>query len=243
MYYTQSGFDIRCEWGLEAVERLAPVSDVVIIIDVLSFTSCVDIAVSRGATVYPYRSLDGEDKSESFAQEKNAILASKKRDALFSLSPHSLLLLPYDSRLVLPSPNGSTLSLATGDTITFAACLRNARAVAHAAQSAGKSIAVIPAGERWIPDFSLRPALEDWLGAGAVIRYLRGNKSPEAQSAELAFSHFQDKLMSTLQSIGSGIELIEKGFAQDVELAAMLNVSKTIPRLINGTYQRDSNKS
>ena len=31
----QGEFDIRCEWGLRGVQTLAPISDVVVIVDVL----------------------------------------------------------------------------------------------------------------------------------------------------------------------------------------------------------------
>ena len=72
---------------------------------------------------------------------------------------------------MLPSPNGSTLSLATAETPTLAGCLKNCRTVALAAVTYGNRIAVIPAGEKW-PDGSLRPSFEDFIGAGAVIRYL-----------------------------------------------------------------------
>ena len=55
MTFTQSEFDIRLEWGEQGVNLLAPVSDLVIIVDVLSFTTSVEIATSRGAIVYPYQ--------------------------------------------------------------------------------------------------------------------------------------------------------------------------------------------
>lgn len=53
-YFDQVEFDVRCEWGLAGVRHLAP-ADVMVIVDVLSFTTSVNIAVARGAVVYPYR--------------------------------------------------------------------------------------------------------------------------------------------------------------------------------------------
>lgn len=100
---------------------------------------------------------------------------------------------------MLPSPNDASLSLATGDTITLAGCLRNASAVAEAALRSGKRIAVIPAGERW-EDNSLRPSLEDWLGAGAIIDELTGSLSPEAQAARDAYRGTDADLTQTIRN-------------------------------------------
>ncbi len=236
MYYDQSEFPIRCEWGLEAVNRLASSSDAVVIVDVISFTSCVAVAVSRGGRVYPYRWRD--ERSVEFARSLGAILAiSNRKDPNgFSLAPSSMLHLPPGSAVVLPSPNGATLSLATGATPTFAGCLRNASAVAAAAAAIGKRVTVIPAGERW-ENGSLRPALEDWLGAGAILHALPGSRSPEAEAAVAGFLHFRESLFETLTACSSGKEAIDRGSMEDVQLAADLDASGAAPRLIENAYQ------
>jgi 2-phosphosulfolactate phosphatase len=54
MMFDQSAFDIRCEWGANGVRQLAPISDAIIIVDILSFSTCVTIATSRGARIFPY---------------------------------------------------------------------------------------------------------------------------------------------------------------------------------------------
>lgn len=232
--FDQSEFDIRCEWGPCAVAELSPISDAVIVIDVLSFTTCVEVATSRGATVFPYRLKDGS--AQTFAARMDAELAGPRGSARYSLSPVSLMQLPGGSRIVLPSPNGSTLSLGTGTTPTFAGCLRNAAAVARAAMGIGPRLAVIPAGERWKGDDSLRPALEDLLGAGAIISHLKGTLSPEARAAAETFQAARGELIQRLFTCSSGKELIQKGFEEDVLLAAELDANNCVPLLADGVY-------
>ena len=235
MIFDQHPHQVRCEWGERGLRELTSTSDVVIILDVLSFSTCVDIATANGASVYPFKAIDAS--AQTYADELGATLATRDRNAGgYSLSPHSLVSIPPETRLVLPSPNGSTLSLATGSRPTYAGCLRNAKAVANAVQEHGPKISVIPAGERWKDDRTLRPALEDLLGAGAIIHYLRGDKSPEALAAEITFLHFKGLLFDTLQSIGSGRELIEKRIVEDVQLASLLNCSLAAPCLNDGFY-------
>lgn len=232
MTFDQADYDIKCEWGLQGIEALSPACDVIIIIDVLSFTTCVEIAVSRGALIYPYAS-DAASLS-GYAESLGAILP----DGAYTFSQSSLMRLPRGSKLVLPSPNGSTLSLATGDVPTLAGCLRNAQAVANAAMQIGKRIGVIAAGERWRDEHhSLRPSLEDWLGAGAMIEHLRGSRSSEAWAAAAIFRDARRKgIEGLLMECASGRELIEKGRAEDVKLSAMLNTSTCVPLLRDGAY-------
>ena len=234
-FLQQSEFDIRCEWGLHGVETLAPISDVVVIVDVLSFTTCVDIATANGAVVFPYRFRD--DTASDYAHARNALLAGPRgaSEGTYSLSPAGLLDIRAGVRLVLPSPNGSTLSLATGATPTLAGCLRNSRSVAACAGRIGRRVAVIPCGERW-PDDSLRPAVEDLIGAGAIISHLAGSKSPEAQAAEAVFDASRTDLTRIIATCASGQELIQRGFRPDVEQSSRLDCSESTPLLRDGSY-------
>ena len=234
MIFDQSEYALRCEWGAHGVEQLAKISDVLIVVDVLSFSTAVDIAVSKGAVVFPYGNRD--DRVEEYARVRSARIAEKVRtQSGFSLSPASLRRVPSGYRLLLPSPNGGALSLAGGETVTFTACLRNAGAVARAARRFGSTFAVIPAGERW-PDGALRPAVEDWIGAGAVLARLPGRPSPEAAMAIAAFVSAARLSGAVLEGSNSGKELIDRGFGEDVTLAAEIDVSTTTPRLQDGAF-------
>jgi 2-phosphosulfolactate phosphatase len=236
MHFNQAAFDIRCEWGENGVTRLAPVSDVVIIVDVLSFSTCVEIATARGVLVFPYRWRDAS--AAEFARSIGAELASTQRgDGRYSLSPTSLVSVAQNTKLVLASPNGASLTLKTGTTPTLAGCLRNCRAVAQAAMQYGRRIAVIPAGERW-PDGSLRPAVEDLIGAGAIISHLHEAYSPEAHTALASYQSASRALGDMLKHCGSGRELIARGFEGDVRLAAELDVSGCVPVCVQGAYVR-----
>src|SRR5689334_5660564 len=124
-FFDQAPFDVRCEWGFAGIERLAP-ADVIIIVDVLSFTTTVDVALSRRVTILPF----GYDESSAkqFALARNAELAGTRGPQKRSLSPASMINAPHGLRVVLPSPNGATLALAAGAraSVVFAGCLRNA---------------------------------------------------------------------------------------------------------------------
>jgi 2-phosphosulfolactate phosphatase len=233
MNFNQADFEVRCEWGEKGVLELTPISDVVIIIDVLSFSTCIDIANSRGAIIFPYQWKD--ESVQVFARSVDAEIAEKRGSSRYSLSPTSLLDINTGTRLVLPSPNGSALSLATQGIPTLAGCLRNCRSVALAAMNYGQRIAVIPAGEKWQDD-SLRPSFEDLIGAGAVMSHLEGRFSPEAQLAIEAYQGVRPSLKQLIKQCGSGQELIERGFEQDVDLASEVDVSGCIPRLSDGAY-------
>ena len=226
--FSQDAWASRCEWGAAAVAALAP-ADITIVVDVLSFTTCVDVAASRGAAILPYPWNDAS--AAEFARAQHAELAGRRRQARYSLAPESYLDAPDSLRCVLPSPNGAQVTLVAARTapIVLAGSLRNARAVAEAAQRLGSTFNVIPAGERWL-DGSLRPALEDWLGAGAILRWLPASRSPEAESAVALFERHRERLVETLDQCGSGRELAGRGHDRDKFIAGQLDVSACVAR-------------
>jgi 2-phosphosulfolactate phosphatase len=239
---------IDVEWGVSGARRFtegADRADVVVVVDVLSFSTSVTVALERGARVWPH---PGGEQAHELARSLEAVLAgTRSHTSGPSLSPASLLDLPEGTRLVLPSPNGSSIShvLMSSPALVLVGCLRNASAVAgrvahelrERSQAGSGPVrgAVVPAGERW-GDGSLRVAYEDHVGAGAVIARLRTaapgiELSPEAAVAALAFEHLQP-----LAGTPSGRELIERGFAQDVEIAGQLDASDVVPVLRQGSF-------
>ena len=225
-WYGQEGFDLRFEWGLEGAKRLSSGVDISIIVDVLSFSTCVDIAVGRSARVYPFLFKDG--RAIKYAKEIGGVCAKTERSKThLCLSPRTLLGLEPGTNLVLPSPNGSTIAFSIKSGKILCGCLRNSTAVAAKASTLGQRILLIAAGERW-PDGSLRPALEDIIGAGAILARLPGTRSPEAQWAIRTFEDAKTNLLSIIRDCASGRELIERGFPEDVEDAAEFDVSANV---------------
>jgi 2-phosphosulfolactate phosphatase len=75
------------------------------------------------------------------------------------------------------------------------------------------------------------------VGAGSIIARLPGHRSPEAELAVAAFEHFRGDLTAGLRECGSGKELVERGFAADVDLAAQHDVSANVPALVDRAFQ------
>ncbi|MFT4270287.1 MAG: 2-phosphosulfolactate phosphatase [Pantoea sp.] len=237
-YFSQQNFDIRLEWGSLAAEYLAQDAECVIIVDVMSFSTCVSLANDQGALIAPWPWKD--DSARRYATDIGAQAASIDRrfsEHTFTLSPASLLKIPSGSRLVLPSPNGSTVAFKAREkgVTVFSAGLRNCQATANACRHF-HSILLIPCGERW-PDGSLRPAIEDYVAAGGIIAALGERcRSPEAEMALAAYQSAQQHDFAALRQCASALELIERGFATDVDLCLAQDKSQVACQLIDNFF-------
>ncbi len=251
----QAGFGIRFEWGPQGAVAVAPGAAAVVVVDVLSFTTTLSVAIDAGIEVFPYRVRDVS--AAAFAASRGAVLAVGRREAGatgVSLSPVSVRRaaepggpLSVTSKLVLPSPNGAAICRQLGEAgaVVLGASMRNASAVARwVTASARGPIAVVAAGERW-PGDTLRPGVEDLWGAGAVIDALVnagiGSLSPEAGVARAAYRSLgrtpATALQAALAACSSGRELIEDGYGEEIALAAQVDVSRRVPVLTGDSFK------
>ena len=248
---SQTGTGIRFEWGPTGAGRLAAEAACLVTVDVLSFSTTVSVAVEKGIRVLPF-GWPGEsvteaeqtgvaEAAEAYARQWDARLATHRTTVTpstpWSLSPAHLRAAPFVARLVLPSPNGAAIAAAAPpDVPVVAACLRNVTAVSSWLTSHGYGtpehpVAVIAAGERW-PDGSLRPALEDLLGAGSLICDLHsqgsGPLSVEAAAAKAAYEGTAD-IVHAVATSASGRRLAAMGFVADVAIATEDDVCALVP--------------
>ncbi len=209
--FDQSRYHVRLEWGLDGLARVTP-ADVVVVVDVLRYSTTVTDAVARG------------DFGPRF-------LSSSKGDSGLA-----------------GSVNGAPIvaAAAASDSLVLLGSLRNAAAVARAVlaeqerRGARTSVAVIAAGER--SGDAVRFAVEDQLGAGAVIDALAGlgidHTSPEAAVAGEAFRGLRGAVRHLLTASGSGQELIARDLRDDVLNAAEIDATDAVPVLRDGTFER-----
>jgi 2-phosphosulfolactate phosphatase len=204
--HSQSSYQVRFDWGIEGARTVAADADVIVIVDVLSFCTTVDVAVAGGASV-ELAAVEGES-----------------------------------GRTGAPGSDGARVAAALADHAgtVIAGSLRNATAVArwilaHQDESGNRlAIAIIAAGEQR-EDGSTRFAVEDLLGAGAIIDGLAAVGldacSPEAAAAAASFAGLKRATKHLITASSSGRELAERGFADDIRLAVQTDVSTTIPVL------------
>jgi 2-phosphosulfolactate phosphatase len=233
---------VRLAWGRRGAHDAAERGDVLVVVDTLRFSTAAAVAVHHGALIYPCAT--DETVYNALAQRVGGEVALHHAAAptptRFSLSPRSFLAVEQGARVVLPSPNGSTCSqYGSQAPALFVGALINAQAVAGAVSRLLNSVGHLNAtalacGERWrTPDEegALRFAMEDYLGAGAILAALPFPQTMEAQVCAATFRAMRDQLDAALWECESGQELRAKGLGEDVRFAAQLNGYNTAPIL------------
>lgn len=246
---TQSRYEVRFDWAVEGMNSIAPDAGVIVVVDAISFTTTIELAVGLGLAVLPY---SGQGSAADAADAAGAALGKPRGEAGVSLSPSSITtesvaaIAPL-TRVLMPSLNGSKVCAAAAafGVPVLAATLRNRTAVARwildlqAERGTRLRVAIVAAGEVRA-DSTTRFSVEDLLTAGAVVDALASVGidycSPEAAAACAAYTGLARATGHLLTASVSGQQLIEDGQRADVELAAQLDVSQTVPVLRDGAF-------
>ena len=211
--FDQSRYQVRLEWGDDGLARLAA-SDVVVVVDVLRFSSTVTTRVAAGGAV----PLD----AAAHAVSLNGTAISR---AAAALDPAPIVLLGC-------LRNASAVAEAIADE------QRRRGARTSIALIAGGEL--VPAEAGAAARTARRFAVEDLLGAGAIVDALgvRGidHTSPEAAAAGEAFRGLRAATRHLLAASGSGQELAERGAHDEVRAAAELDASTYVPVLREGVF-------
>ncbi|MEM8873386.1 MAG: 2-phosphosulfolactate phosphatase [Planctomycetota bacterium] len=206
----------------------------VVIFDVLRATTSIATALANGSDhVEVHGSLD--DARASTIGDGTAVLAGE-RECLpppgFDLgnSPAGFTAERVaGKRVVLTTSNGTRAILAAGSAAhRFTAAMVNARATAEAVLKLDTPITLLCAGTDG------EDALEDWLGAGALLRHLRNEVEPESDrvlSAALLFESCVDRLPALMSATRGGRNVILAGLADDIAAACQLDIISGVNRV------------
>lgn len=244
--FNQSPFQCRMDWGIRGVKEASERGDIIIVVDVLSFSSAITNAVHNGVIIYPFpRTGDINEFGKLVEAEVCILERTRARElGLPSLSATSFNEAHKGKRYVVSSINGATcVKEANENNYIFIGCLLNASAVASVVNQIQKdknlNITVIASGERWSGSKDeprdLRPSIEDYLGAGAILELIDGTKSPEARVCIGAYKNSKSELNELILDCSSGRELLSMGFPEDVKFCSQINTLTEVPVVVQDT--------
>jgi 2-phosphosulfolactate phosphatase len=250
---------VHVEWGVPGALLAAKRGDLVVIVDVLSFSTSVVEVVGRDGVAFCYspEDLDRAGAREAVGRMHDAIVLAKHRRvgaSEVSLSPASLQSIPIGQRVVMTSLNGGRCAAAAAGAPWVAiGCLTNRTATARRieellAGGTATRCTVVPCAEVWSGPFmasqvgdlgggsatTVRPSVEDLLGAGAIVAALDPSvpRSVEAVMAAAVFESHAERLAQTVRDCVSGRELRARGFDSDVEIAVRLDAHAVVPERV-----------
>ena len=243
---------VKLIWDGNGLNDAIKHNNIIIIVDVLRFSSTAITAVNNGTTIIPSYTLS---HAKTLSKKNGAMVSALSK---YSLSPASFLKVPRNSEIILVSTNGARYSrLSSNAQLVLVGALLNAGAVAkHAyaiSKQFGRDIAIVAAGEKKLVKKMGRNAfeesfaddknkdwfcLEDFLGAGAIISGIAMEKTDEALYAQATFQKYKNKLLSIIRSAVSGRYLIDLKKENDIEFCSQLNKYTIVPQMVQGKIKK-----
>lgn len=205
--FDQSTYQVRVEWGAAGLARLAP-ADVVVVVDVLRFSSRVTAQLEAGADRVP---LDAAAHDVSLNGAAVAAVAQRS-GAVVLLGCLRNASAVADAVLAEQHRRGARTSVA----------------IIAAGERLGRDSDELRFA---VEDQFGAGAIVEALGARGV-----DHTSPEAAAAGEAFRALRGALRHLLTASGSGRELIDRGLREDVLAAAAVDAASVVPVLRDGAF-------
>ncbi|MET0780905.1 MAG: 2-phosphosulfolactate phosphatase [Microbacterium sp.] len=204
--FDQNRYQVRMEWGVAGLARLTA-TDIVVVVDVLGFSTTMIDAVARGAECALDAVADGVSIS-------GAAVAAAAADM---------------GALVLVGAlrNATAVAASVYDEQQRRAG-RTSVAVIAAGELTGRDAATVRFA---VEDQLGAGAIIDALGALGI-----DHTSPDAAVACESFRALRRATTHLLTASGSGLELIERGRRDDVIAAAAVDAASVVPVLRDGAF-------
>jgi 2-phosphosulfolactate phosphatase len=202
--HSQSSYQVRFDWGIEGARAVASDADVIVIVDILSFCTAVDVAVAAGGSV-ELKVGDAPDTDVVPGTDGSRIAAA---------------LVDHPGIVIAGSLRNAT---AVAHWI-----------LAHQDETGNRlAIAIIAAGDRRgdVPRVTVEDLLGAGAIIDALAAVGLDACSPEAAAAAASFAGLKRATKHLITASSSGRELAERGFAADIRLAVQTDASTTIPVL------------
>lgn len=205
--FDQQRYQVRHEWGVEGLRRLAP-ADIVIVVDVLRFSTTVTDAAARGEAV----PLDEDARAVSIngASVAAAAAASGALVLLGSLR---------NATAVARAAYGEQERRAARTSVAVIACGE------RAGREAGAAVR-----------FAVEDQLGAGAVIDALSTLGIDHSSPEAAVAAETFRGMRRAVRHLLTASGSGQELLAQGRGEDVLAAAEIDATVAVPVLRDGVF-------
>jgi len=231
---------VHVEWGMIGAQQAAGRGDVVVVVDVLSFSTEIVLAAAEGKTCLVYS--DTELEAMGGIEAAAAALDARPYRRFHHLGDDDAGLPPAGSgssasweRVLFRSTNGASATRAAeAAPELLIGSLRNARACAGhlgrlLASTAVQRVTLVACGSVTVTGegYRFRPALEDWLAAGRIAAHLASAGlvlSPEAHAAAGCWPG--DEMLPACVAANT---LIEAGLGEMVELAFAVDRSDAVP--------------
>jgi 2-phosphosulfolactate phosphatase len=205
--FDQSAYQVRLDWGLDGLVRLAP-SDVVVVVDVLRFSSTVVQAVEQGRTVELDAaahavSINGAAVAEAAAGSGGIVLLGALRNA--SAVARAIMAIQHDRGArtsIAVIPCGERVSADASAPLRFA-----------------------------VEDLLGAGAVVDALAELGI-----DHSSPDAAVAGEGFRALRGATRHLITASGSGRELDARGRRDEVIAAATVDAASAVPVLRDGAF-------